>query len=524
MKKWTTAIIATTLTASMAVSATAKIGDLGYFGGISEGTALPKTIESILTTTGKSTANNARTMEYKEVIFITGKPLEFVGNMTVSTSGTTDKDSGTYKETYNIVPSNYTDEGVQLRRRIVFDVSYQKVASVDTNTGYQIVKDSKISAWTETVTIGDKVYTLDKNKSYFSKTSNEDKSGGVTYIKSNISSRSVYTTETAGETVAQTNVGESYGYDQAWSSTETSRINTTIEYKSGTTTWQLQAQLRPSVTVNKLLQYSPNEPSITSFNGNYYEVLQRQNGLQYDITMLPQQFRRDTATTGSVTLDTYNDIEALRVPSALNLIALKGNSAEEDIKQLYSMGVFDNPQYFNPSQGMTRAQFVTALVKAIKLPIETTKATTSKRVTKTQTVEYLFQDLSSGRTEYPYIKAAYNAGLVVGKQNGKFRPDDILQVEEAYCIMLRALGTQNMAYATTPITPFVDNGAISVWARNEINYMARLGIVSADDSGKINPKKQLSKGDAAALINHLVKYMRSKMQVDYIENIVYYTK
>jgi len=523
MKKYVTVVIAATLTAYMAVSASAKIGDAGYFGGVSVGTALPKTIETTLSTSSKS-KSNARTMEYKEVIFLTGKPIEFIGNITVTT-GITDKDSGTYKETYSVVPSKYTTEGAKITRKVVFDVSYEKVSSVDSPGGYQIVKNSKVSAWTETVTIGDKAYTLERNKSYFSKTSNEDISGGVTYIKSNISSRSVYyITDTEGETITQTNTGESYGYNQAWSSTETSRINTTIDYKSGANTWQLQAQLRPSVTVNKVLQYSPNEPSITSFNGNYYEVLQKQNGLQYDITVLPQQFSRDTATSGSITIDTYNDIEALRVPSALNLIALKGNGAEEDIKQLYSMGVFDNPQYFNPSQGMTRAQFVTALVKAIKLPIETTVTTTSKSKTKTETIEYLFQDLSSDRAEYKYIKAAYDAGITVGRHNGRFRPDELITKEEAYCIMLRGLGVQNMAYTTAPLTPFTDNSSISLWARNELNYMNTLGLIDADEDGKINPRKNLSKGEAAALINNFVKYMRQKMQIDYIENIVYYTK
>jgi hypothetical protein len=105
-----------------------------------------------------------------------------------------------------------------------------------------------------------------------------------------------------------------------------------------------------------------------------------------------------------------------------------------------------------------------------------------------------------------------------------FNPDEIIQAEEAYCIMLRALGMQNMAYAMTAETPFTDNDYISDWAKNEINYLARLGIIVPDDEGNINAKRQLSKGDAAALINNFVKYMRQKMQVDYIENIVYYTK
>lgn len=519
MRKLSAVIITTAFTAFMAVNVSAQIGDMGYFGGISEGTALPKTINTTLKPPG-TTSN--RTMEYKEVIFLSGKPIEFLGNITVATSGIPDSQTGTYTETYTVAPSAYSNPDVSINRRIVLDIQYEKIASIDSPGGYQIVKNSSVNSWTETITADNLTYTIDANKSYFSKTSNEDYSGGVNYIKGNISSRSVYNTGTAGEQVVKTNEGETYGYDQAWSSTETQRMNTVIDYKSPTKTWQLQAQLRPSVTVNKILQYSPNEPTVTSFNGNYYEVLKKENGLQYDILVQPQEFSRDIPKNGSISIDTFPDIEALRVPSSLNLMSLKGNGAEEDIKQLYSMGVLDEPQYFKPSQSITRAQFMTAMVKALKLPLPV-KPKTAKKTT-TPAIEYLFQDFTSQEVNYDYIKTAYNAGITVGRENGTFKPDDLIPKEEAFCVLIRALGMQNVAYSTPPYTSFVDNKDISDWAVNEVYYLAKLGIISADEEGKIHPRDSISKGEAAAMINSFVKYMRQKMQTDYIENIIYYTK
>ena len=394
MKKKIFLLFASVLISTIAsVSAYAQIGDMGYFGGISEGTALPKTIDETLNTKGNK--STTRTMEYKEMIFLSGKPVEFVGTIKV-TSDAISKDSGTYTETYVISPSKYSSSEVSIDRNIKLSVNYEKVPSLETLSGYQIVKNSTVSSWRETIIADGVTYTLDEDKSYYSKISNEETEGGVKYVTSNINSRAVYTTDSDGVQIVKTTYGESYGYDQAWSSTETQRMNCTIDYKGNGEAWQLQVQLRPSFTVNKVLQYSPNEPTITSFTGNYYEVLQKQNSLYYDILIMPQKFERDTEKSGRISIDTYNDIEALRVPSALSLVALKGNAAEEDIKQLYSMGVLDNPQYFVPSQGITRSQFITALVKAVKLPLEEdTSTSTSKRTSSkktTTTVEYLFQD------------------------------------------------------------------------------------------------------------------------------------
>ncbi len=526
MKKTILSMLMTVLVSMfMTMGVYAQIGDMGYFGGISEGTSLPKTMEEIVTSSKKK-KNTTRTMEYKEIIFLSGKPVEFVGSIEVE-AGEASGDSGTYEETYTISPSKYSSDEVSIDREIVFVVTYEKVPSLETLSGYQIVKNYAIDSWKEKIVVDGTTYTLDEDKSYYTRIANEESEGGVKYVTSNVNSRAVYTTDGENEQVIKTIYGEAYGYDQAWSSTETQRMNCTIDYRSASDSWQMQVQLRPSVTVNKVLQYSPNEPSITSFTGNYYEVLQRQNALYYDILAMPSKFERDVEKSGMINIETFNDIEALRVPSALSLVALKGNAAEEDIKQLYSMGVLDNPQYFVPSQGITRSQFITALVKAVKLPVEetvTTTKTSSRKNSKknTATVEYLFQDFSSEREEYKYIKAAYNAGITIGRDNGKFRPDEIVTKEEAFCLILRALGVKNQAYASVPYTAFVDNDEISDWAKNEIAYMAKLGIISADEEGKMNPKDQLSKAEGAALINSFVKYMREKMQVDYVENLIYY--
>jgi hypothetical protein len=159
-------------------------------------------------------------------------------------------------------------------------------------------------------------------------------------------------------------------------------------------------------------------------------------------------------------------------------------------------------------------------VKAIKLPVELPQPTT--RAKKNVTVNIVFPDVSAERADYPYIMAAYKSGLAVGRGNGHFYADYTIQREEAICILLRTLGLGNLGLDPTPVTPFIDDANISGWAKQDLYAAYKLGLIKPDINGKINPKENISKAEAAALVNILVDYMRTGIISDYTEHIVNY--
>ena len=493
-----------------AVTAYADVGQMGFFGGYNEGKRLPKTTELILAETGAA-KNNARRTEtnatvYKEMIALSGVMEEFEGLLTVKSTGdVTDKDqAGTYKVTYTVQPVKNAQGALQIDRNIVFNVNWRK-------EGAQVVKDYEAVSWRET--IGD--YSIDLSQSHFNVSVLEDRTAGVTYYKGDVSMKAVYIANEAK--IVKETFGSLYGYDCAWSSTETHRLDTQIYGPD----WQMNYQVRPSVSVNKTLQYSENEPMAISFAGNYREVMSNQSGLQYNIFLQPP-WNYDKPHQGSSTINSYNSFEQLIAPDTA---FLKGHAAESDINKLFSMGILmDIPTYYQPGQAITRGQFVTMLVRAVKLPVELPEKAPTTRNRKNVTVDVVFPDVSPDREDYPYIMAAYKAGLAVGRGNGHFYVDYSIQREEALVLMLRTLGLSNLGLDPTPVTPFVDDADVSVWAKQDLYAAYKLGLIKPDSNGKIRPKEIISKAEAAALVNHLIEYMRTGLQSDYTEHIVNYAK
>ncbi len=486
---------------SLSACVFAQPGKIGFFGGITEGTRLPKTTEQLIaqTTTKK---NTSVTVPYKEVLFLTGQPIEYSGTMTVKTSAEPVNDLGTIKVTYTVAAK--ASEKDSIARNIVYNVNYRKQNG-------QTVYDYEAVTRTETITAGGTVYKLVPAQSHFSVSILEDKTPGVSYFRGDISQKSVYSAASGGDVTFESS-GSIYGYDCAWSNTETQRLDCVV-YGDG---WQTKYQVRPSVSVNKTLQYTQNEPTAISFPGNFKEVMSNQSGLQYDIFVLPQRFS-GTPFQGSASISTFNAFEQLTAP---DVSILKGHAAEDDIKKLYALGILSGPaEYYVPNQAVTRGEFVTMLVKAIKLPVEPVQTGNSKK----NVINVTFPDVLPSRADYPYIMAANKSGLAVGRGNGRFYVDYSLEKEEAYAVAIRALGLSNLGLNPGVLTVYADNAKISDWAKREINAGTKIGLFKPDASGNINPKSYLSKAEAAALINSITEYMRTGLQLDYTEHIVNYT-
>ncbi len=473
--------------------------DFGVFGGITEGRKLPKTTEQLLQN-NKNTKNQLKST-YKEIIFLTGTPKEYNGNITIDSKATNLSDKGTYKVSYKVENGDTTPPDMTIARNMDYNVNYRQEEN-------QTIKDYEVSKWTETITVDGKTYTIDEKESKSSISIIEDKTPGVTYYKGDVSHRAVYT---AGEEkITQEISGVIYGYSSAWSSTESQKLNCTISTKD----WQMEYQVRPSVSVNKTLEYSKNEPTAISFEGNYKEVMQNKSGLNYNVYVIPPQLTYTTPASGNVSIPSFNTFEQLVAP---DLSYLKGHFAEEDIKKMFSMQVLTgDPKFYKPNQSITRGKFVEMLVKAVKLPIEDNTKPNNKKAP----VEVVFSDVLPENPEYKYIMAAYKEGLTLGQTNGKFGINEPIERQEAIVLLLRALGLEHLGLDPTPITPFVDDLDIASWAKRELYAANRIGIISGDADGKFHPKLFINNAEAAAIINRLINYMRYDMQVDYTENIV----
>lgn len=493
------------LAITVEVRAETLVQYMSFFGGISEGRRLPRTTEEMLAQQ-RPNRNQNFSFRYSEMTFLNGTPARFDGTLSINSGGSVDMNNevGSFTVTHAVAPSAATSDLVTINRSVTFQVNYRV-------EGSQVIltHDAIPGSWSDVVTVNGRTLTLDSEVSHFGISIIEDRTPGVIYYRGDISGLLVYVDDANGEVIRQEKSGSFHGYRSPWSATETHRIDSTINADN----WNMLYQIRPSITMNKVLQYVRNEPMAISFEGNYREIMQNFVGLRYDILVAPN-FMWEEPTSGSISISTPNTFEQLPAP---DLTFLRGNAAEDDIRRLFSTRVLTgDPRFFQPSHAITRGQFVAAVTRAIRLPITPVPAPRGRVQPDTS----IFADVPNTRPEYPYIMAAHEARLAIGRANSMFYFDYPIDRQEAFMIMVRALGLTQLGLNPTPVTSFMDDALIANWARREVSVAQLIGLAVPDADGFFHPTRQLSNGEAANIINELIEYMRVGLVSDYAEGIV----
>ncbi|MDA8066470.1 MAG: S-layer homology domain-containing protein [Thermaerobacter sp.] len=148
------------------------------------------------------------------------------------------------------------------------------------------------------------------------------------------------------------------------------------------------------------------------------------------------------------------------------------------------------PGVFGPDSGVTRAQFVTMLVKA-------------ERLTPAASGQTPFSDVPSGQWYAPYVAAAYQAGLVAGMGGGSFDPNGQLTRAQLAVLVAKATG----ASATTSLSRFSDAAGIPPWAKAGVETAVAKGLLAGFPGGTFGPDQTATRAQAAAV---LAAYLRQQ--------------
>lgn len=517
MKKLLTKIICLTL---MLIVSTQSIifagaGTMGFFGGISEGLRMPTVTARLLNPALNGRRNIAGTYAYSEMVFVSGIPSRFDGQITVTQGGavTDDDEFGSFTLT-NTVAANATTGETTIARTIVYTVTWRRQNN-------QVIKNYNATAWTESITTPEGTFTLDPDQSFFVISILEDHNPGVMFYRGNISKRAVYIIEEEDDDDEENGNGSNqiiveasgiiYGFDSPYSSTETQSLDVWVMAP----TWQMSYQIRPSVSVTTSLIYQTTMPTAISFAGNYTHLMENQSVAAYDIFIAPQPFHH-IPTNGSINIPTHSTFEQLISP---DLTFLRGHFAEQDISRLFAQGILTGPTaHFQPNQAMTRGEFIVALSRALRL--DTSQIQPMPAGIFNRTTRIVFPDVLNERPEYVYIMAAYRSGLAYGRADGNFHVDSPITREEAVVTLIRGLGLENVVPNPHPITVLADSMQVSSWATREIGAAIELGLISGDVNGNFRPRDLITKAEAAALINRFIDYMREDLVRDYSERMV----
>lgn len=174
-----------------------------------------------------------------------------------------------------------------------------------------------------------------------------------------------------------------------------------------------------------------------------------------------------------------------------NFSDISGNFAEEAIKSLTKEGFLKGYEdgTFGPNKKISRAEFTILAKRALGMENKSAEDVPS------------LKDLSKSAWYTEEILIALNHGLTNGYEDGTFRPNQIMQREQA-AVMLANVLVKNNFKAKTEEKDFADNN-IAPWAKSSIQLLQSYKIVEGQNNF-FYPKREVTRAEAAVMIYRLL--------------------
>jgi hypothetical protein len=149
---------------------------------------------------------------------------------------------------------------------------------------------------------------------------------------------------------------------------------------------------------------------------------------------------------------------------------------------------------FRPSEKMTRAEFITMIVRGFAITPSLTDAMSFKDVTN-PSVWY-----------YDAMLNAYRAKLLFGFSDGTMKPNEFITREQALVILRRAMAYQNLPLPNDGpnLSNYSDANQVLPPFVSIVSEMVRANVVNGTD-GMLRPSASLTRAEAATFLYRTLK-------------------
>lgn len=171
----------------------------------------------------------------------------------------------------------------------------------------------------------------------------------------------------------------------------------------------------------------------------------------------------------------------------INLSDIQGHWAQQTIAELIALGAIGGypDGTFKPDQGISRAEFASILVKALKLEQKQGK---------------VFED-TAGHWAKDAIATAAAYGIVNGYSDTSFGPDDSITREQMAVMIVKAAKLAE----TKEGKAFADGNKVSSWASNAVATASQNKIINGYSDNSFRPQNNASRAEAATVIINALK-------------------
>ena len=116
-----------------------------------------------------------------------------------------------------------------------------------------------------------------------------------------------------------------------------------------------------------------------------------------------------------------------------------------------------------------------------------------------------FSDVSSEAWYYPYVASAQQYGIVNGISETEFGVGQLIRRQDMAKIICDILQKKGLTLPTAEETVFADFSFVQEYARSQVLSAYALGIVSGDDRGNFNPRYFAKRSESAKMIYGMLK-------------------
>lgn len=151
---------------------------------------------------------------------------------------------------------------------------------------------------------------------------------------------------------------------------------------------------------------------------------------------------------------------------------------------------------FSPQDFVTRAEFAVMITRALGI----TEEEGSNDFTDVSN-EWFAEDIST----------AYESGLINGKNDGRFYPNEKIQRKDMAVMIHNALKFAGMNFdvsdAGSVLSMFTDNSSIADYARKSTAACVKAGIIMGRDTNNLDPDSNATRAEASAIIERMLKFL-----------------
>lgn len=196
------------------------------------------------------------------------------------------------------------------------------------------------------------------------------------------------------------------------------------------------------------------------------------------------------------------------------------NWARIDLDTLYSKGIMVSKfsDQFVPEENITRGEFVTLLVKAFELPLDYEGELTFYDVFKNP------KFMGNALYDYKYIETAARYGIVRGRLEGTFAPNELISRQDASIMIARAANLKTSSVISEKQMDrtkknlqklFTDANLIGLYATPAVEAVVKAGLMNGKPNVllqgqkkvtyRFDPAFELKRSEAARIVINVLK-------------------